>query len=177
ACGCSFTANGIRAIRSRQGSAHESEPVAVWRWSTKNWGYGEANNGPTPISDPCTTTCVASAAFFRIFTPAPPLPGYALRSILAPDLGCEARLPVHGTDPLFAWLRLEDHPQLATLAELLRCLPDGPLLDSLRRARGRGRDDYPVDRLWGVLLFTIALRHTPFESCLAERHRNASWCR
>src|SRR5262249_54051425 len=50
-------------------------------------------------------------------------------------------------------------------------------LDSLRRARGRGRDDYPVDRLWGVLLFTIALRHTPFESCLAERHRNASLCR
>src|SRR5262249_6458482 len=102
-----------------QGRCGEGEPVAVWRWSTKNWGYGEANNGPTPISDPCTTTCVASAAFFRIFTPAPPLPGYALRSILAPDLGCEERLPVHGTDPLFAWLRLEDHPQLATLAELL----------------------------------------------------------
>jgi len=84
---------------------------------------------------------------------------------------------VHVTDPLFAWLRLEDHPQLATLAELLRCLPDGPLLDSLRRARGRGRDDYPVERLWGVLLLTIALRHTSFESCLAELHRNASLCR
>jgi hypothetical protein len=84
---------------------------------------------------------------------------------------------VHVTDPLFAWLRLEDQPQLATLAELVRCLPDGPLLDGLRRARGRGRDDFPVDRLWGVLLFTIALRHTSFESCLAELHRNASLCR
>jgi hypothetical protein len=84
---------------------------------------------------------------------------------------------VHVTDPLFAWLRLEDHPQLSTLAELLRCLPDGPLLDGLRRARGRGRDDYPVERLWGVLLLTIALRHTAFEACLDELHRNPSLCR
>src|SRR5262249_50301557 len=134
------------------------EPVAVWRWATKNWGYGEGKNRATPNLGPFTNTFAAAPAFFLIFTPAPPLPGDALGSILAPDLGCEERLPVHVTDPLFAWLRLEDHPQLATLAELLRCLPDGPLLDSLRRARGRGRDDYPVDRLWGVLLFPIALR-------------------
>jgi Transposase DDE domain/Transposase domain (DUF772) len=84
---------------------------------------------------------------------------------------------VHVTDPLFAWLRLEDHPQLSTLAALLQALPDDTLLDGLRRARGRGRDDYPVERLWGVLLFTIALRHTSVESCLAELHRNASLCR
>jgi Transposase DDE domain len=84
---------------------------------------------------------------------------------------------VYVTDPLFAWLRLEDHPHLSTLAALLQALPDGPLLDALRQARGRGRDDYPVERLWGVLLLTIALRHTSLESCLAELHRNASLCR
>jgi len=86
-------------------------------------------------------------------------------------------MQLYVTDPLFAWARLDDHPHLSTLAELLQALPDGPLLDGLRRARGRGRDDYPVERLWGVLLFTIALRHTSFESCLAELHRNPSLCR
>lgn len=86
-------------------------------------------------------------------------------------------MQLYVTDPLFAWARLEDHPQLSTLAELLQALPDGPLLDGLRRARGHGRDDYPVEILWGVLLFTIALRHPSFESCLAELQRNPSLCR
>lgn len=81
------------------------------------------------------------------------------------------------TDPLFAWLRLEDHPQLSTLTHLLEVLPDQPLLDGLRAARGRGRDDFPVERLWSVVVLTIALRHHSFESCLAELHRNPSLCR
>src|SRR5436305_14816311 len=78
-------------------------------------GYGEAHKGHSPISDRFTTTCVASGAFSRLFTPLHPLPGYALRSILAPDLRREQRMYVHVTDPLFAWLRLEDHPHLSTL--------------------------------------------------------------
>jgi hypothetical protein len=86
-------------------------------------------------------------------------------------------MQLYVTDPLFAWARLDDHPQLSTLATLLQELPDGPLLDGLRRARGHGRDDYPVERLWGVFLFTIALRHTSFEACLAELQRNPSLCR
>src|SRR5262245_58117822 len=81
------------------------------------------------------------------------------------------------TDPLFAWLRLEDLPQLSTLAQLLQVLPDQELLDGLRSARGRGRDDFPVERLWGVVLLAVALRHHSFESCLAELHRNPSLCR
>jgi len=81
------------------------------------------------------------------------------------------------TDPLFAWLRLEDHPQLSTLAQLLEVLPDQGLLDGLRSARGRGRNDFPVERLWGVVVLAVVLRHTSFESCLAELHRNPSLCR
>jgi hypothetical protein len=84
---------------------------------------------------------------------------------------------LHVTDPLFAWIRLEDHPHLATLARLLEILPDDDLLHGLRQARGRGRDDFPVDVLWGVVVFTVALRHASFESCLAELHRNAALCR
>jgi hypothetical protein len=81
-------------------------------------------------------------------------------------------MDLYVTDPLFAWARLEDHPQLSTLCQLLQGLPDRDLLDALRQARGRGRDDYPVERLWGCVLLTIALRHTSFEACLAELHRN-----
>lgn len=86
-------------------------------------------------------------------------------------------MQLHVTDPLFAWARLDDHPQLSTLASLLQELPDEALLEGLRRARGHGRDDYPVEVLWGVVLFTAALRHTSVESCLAELHRNPALCR
>lgn len=75
--------------------------------------------------------------------------------------------------PLFAWECLEDSPGLQTARELLAVVPDAKLLDSLRLARGKGRDDYPVSVLWGVLLLTHALRHTGFEACLAELRRNA----
>jgi hypothetical protein len=77
------------------------------------------------------------------------------------------------TQPLFAWEYLEDSPSIATLRDFLALLPDGQLLDSLRQARGKGRDDYPVHTLWGVVVLTIALRHPTFEACLGELTRNA----
>ncbi len=74
--------------------------------------------------------------------------------------------------PLFAWDCLEDSPSLKTVRELLAAIPDGRLLDSLRSARGKGRNDYPVHVLWGVVLLTIALRHPDTEACLGELRRN-----
>jgi hypothetical protein len=84
---------------------------------------------------------------------------------------------IHATEPLFAWGALEDCPTLATLRDFLQTVPDQALLDGLRAARGHGRDDYPVARLWGVVLLTIALRHVSFNACLAELHRNPPLCR
>lgn len=79
---------------------------------------------------------------------------------------------VHTTAPLFAWNALEDSPSLKTLRQLLAAVPDGKLLESLRMARGHGRNDCPVQVLWGVLLLSIALRHTGIEACLSELRRN-----
>lgn len=79
---------------------------------------------------------------------------------------------VQMTKPLFAWDCLEDSPSLKTLRELLKSIPDGKLLNSLRTARGKGRDDYPVHVLWGALVLRIALRHVHMEACLAELRRN-----
>lgn len=76
------------------------------------------------------------------------------------------------TKPLFAWDELEDSPALGTLRRLLELLPDGKLLASLHAARGKGRDDYPVSVLWGVVVLSIACRHLDMEACLAELRRN-----
>jgi hypothetical protein len=84
---------------------------------------------------------------------------------------------VPATEPLFAWGQLEDCPSLLTIRDFLATVPDQALLDGLRVARGKGRDDYPVARLWQVVLLTILLRHTSFNACLAELHRNPALCR
>jgi hypothetical protein len=76
------------------------------------------------------------------------------------------------TKPLFAWDALEDSLSLQTLREFLAVIPDGHLLDSLRKARGKGRDDYPISVLWGTLLLAIVLRHHTMDACLQELERN-----
>src|SRR6516164_10099139 len=79
---------------------------------------------------------------------------------------------IHAAKPLFAWDCLEDSPSLQTIKNLLASLPDGKLLNSLRFARGKGRDDYPVSVLWGVVVLRVALRHITTEAMLAELRRN-----
>ena len=79
---------------------------------------------------------------------------------------------LHPARPLFDWGSLEDSPSLQTLKDLLAALPDGKLLDSLRRGRGKGRNDYPVHVLWGVVVLRVALRHVTTEAVLAELRRN-----
>jgi hypothetical protein len=84
---------------------------------------------------------------------------------------------IHDPLPLFAWSELEDFPTLATVHDFLTTVPDQDLLAGLRAARGHGRDDFPVERLWRVVLLTIALRHAHVNDTLAELHRNPSLCR
>jgi Transposase DDE domain/Transposase domain (DUF772) len=84
---------------------------------------------------------------------------------------------IHATEPLFAWGELEDHATLATIRDFLAAVPDRQLIAGLQAARGRGRDDYPIRRLWQVVLLTIALRHVSINACLAELHRNPALCR
>jgi hypothetical protein len=79
---------------------------------------------------------------------------------------------LHPARPLFDWDELEDSPSLQTIKDLLAALPDAKLLDSLRNARGKGRNDYPVHVLWGVVVLRVALRHITTEAALAELRRN-----
>ncbi|MGC1646408.1 MAG: transposase [Candidatus Sulfotelmatobacter sp.] len=79
---------------------------------------------------------------------------------------------IHAAKSLFAWDCLEDSPSLQTIRDLLAALPDGKLLHSLQIARGKGRNDYPVTVLWGVIVLRVALRHVTTEAVLAELRRN-----
>jgi hypothetical protein len=79
---------------------------------------------------------------------------------------------IHSAKPLFAWDCLEDDPSLQTIKDLLAALPDGKLLNSLRAARGKGRNDYAVSVLWGVVVLRVALRHVTTEAMLADLRRN-----
>jgi hypothetical protein len=76
------------------------------------------------------------------------------------------------TKPLFAWDCLEDSPSLASIKTFLASIPDAKLLEGLQQHRGRGRDDYSVHALWGVVLLRIGLRHVSTEATLAELQRN-----
>ena len=79
---------------------------------------------------------------------------------------------IHAAKPLFAWDCLEDSPSLQTIKDLLATLPDGKLLNSLRIARGKGRNDFPVAVLWGVVVLRVVLRHVTTEAVLGELRRN-----
>ena len=85
------------------------------------------------------------------------------------------RIP--STSPLFAWNCLETSPSLKTLRDLLTALPDQQLLDALREHRGRGRNDYAVQTLWGIYVCRIALRHPTMDAMLDELRRNPGLCR
>jgi Transposase DDE domain/Transposase domain (DUF772) len=98
------------------------------------------------------------------------------RPQLLPDPPREVAMKIAVSKPLFPWDVLQDSPSLHTIRSFLESIPDGALLDSLRQARGHGRDDYPVHVLWGTLLLAIALRHHSLDACLEELQRNAALC-
>lgn len=76
------------------------------------------------------------------------------------------------TRALFAWECLEDCPTLKTVRDFLDLLQDHKLLAALRSHRANGRNDYPVEALWGVMVLTVLLRHQSVEACLADLKRN-----
>src|SRR3954447_16649706 len=82
-------------------------------------------------------------------------------------------LVIPAARPLFPWDELEDSPSLRTVKAILDALPDAPLLDSLRHARGKGRNDYPVHVLWGVVVLRVILRPISTEAVRGELRRNA----
>ena len=63
---------------------------------------------------------------------------------------------------------------ISCVVKLLDVIPDDALLEQLNASRGKGRNDYSMRTLWGVLVLSIALRHQNIEACLGELRRNES---
>jgi len=73
---------------------------------------------------------------------------------------------------LFSWEQVEGLGDLDRLRLVLEHLPDETLVSQLERARGNGRDDYPVRGLWNSLLAGVVFQHPSVESLRRELSRN-----
>jgi hypothetical protein len=74
---------------------------------------------------------------------------------------------------LFQWNQIEARSDLDRLQLVLSALPDEPLMRTLERRRGRGRNDYPVRAMWNALIAGIVFQHASVASLLRELRRNA----
>lgn len=73
---------------------------------------------------------------------------------------------------LFNWDELQALGDLERLRLLLDYFPDEELIKDLERARGRGRNDYPIRPTWNLLLAGIVFGHPSIESLRREAQRN-----
>lgn len=75
---------------------------------------------------------------------------------------------------LFSWNAIEARSDLDRLKLVIDHLPAARLVQYLEVMRGHGRDDYPVQAMWNVLLAGIVFQHESLESLLRELARNPS---
>ena len=73
---------------------------------------------------------------------------------------------------LFSWQHVEQFPQLKKLQLVLDVLPYQGFVAELARRRGRGRNDYPVDAMFRLLVAGIVLQHPSAADLLRNLHSN-----
>lgn len=74
---------------------------------------------------------------------------------------------------LFGWEQIEGLGDLERLRLVIEYTPDKKLMRRLEKARGLGRDDYPVRGMWNAILAGIVFQHPSVESLIRELKRNA----
>ena len=74
---------------------------------------------------------------------------------------------------LFGWEQIEGLGDLERLRLVIEYMPDEELMQQLEKARGLGRDDYPVRGMWNATLAGIVYQHPSVESLNRELKRNA----
>ena len=73
---------------------------------------------------------------------------------------------------LFSWHDVEQFPQLKKLQLVLDVLPYQALVNQLAEQRGRGRNDYPVEAMFRLLVAGIVLQHPSAADLLRNLHSN-----
>ena len=72
----------------------------------------------------------------------------------------------------FSWDEVQPLGDLERLQLVLDTIPDEPLMRILERARGRGRNEYPVRAMWNSVLAGVVFQHPTIESLRRELRRN-----
>ena len=67
---------------------------------------------------------------------------------------------------LFDWRDVEQFPQLHKLKLVLDVIPYQGLTEELARRRGKGRNDYPVEPMFRLLVAGIIFQHSSAAECL-----------
>lgn len=73
---------------------------------------------------------------------------------------------------LFGWKEIEQLGDLERLRLVLEYMPDEELMQKLEKARGLGRNDYPVRGMWNAILAGVVFQHPSIESLRRELSRN-----
>lgn len=72
----------------------------------------------------------------------------------------------------FVWCEIENLGDLERLRLVLEYMPDEELMQTLKKERGKGRDDYPIRTMWNSILAGIVYQHPSIESLRRELSRN-----
>ena len=73
---------------------------------------------------------------------------------------------------LFDWRDVEQFPQLHKLKLVLDVIPYQGLTEELARRRGKGRNDYPVEPMFRLLVAGIIFQHSSAAECLRNLKSN-----
>ena len=73
---------------------------------------------------------------------------------------------------LFSWDNPQQLPRLQTLMRVLEILPYRPLVDALAEKRGRGRNDFPVEAMFRLLIAGVVLQQPSAASLIRNLHTN-----
>lgn len=73
---------------------------------------------------------------------------------------------------LFSWKNVDNLPDLNRFKLALDNLPDDELIAKLTAMRGNGRNDYPVEAMWRLVVAGIVFGHASMASLLREANRN-----
>ena len=74
---------------------------------------------------------------------------------------------------LLNWQDIDAASDLDRLRLVLEAIPDEPLMQTLEKERGNGRNEYPIRATWNSLLAGVVYQHTSVASLRRELRRNA----
>lgn len=74
---------------------------------------------------------------------------------------------------LFDYTQIEELGDLERLKLVIDNAPDNKIIYKLKKLRGKGRNDWPVEAMWNAFLSSFVFQHPTIEALLRELSRNS----